>query len=311
AGGVGGLLAATEIKPAPAQSASKESTSLTALARSHYFLYDANGNVTQIVDAAGRLAAHYEYDPFGNVTKTGGGELALSNPWRFSTKAQDEVTGWNYYGFRHYRPEMGRWLSRDPIGERGGMHVYGFVKNDPLNRWDKLGLLDERTEGHIAKLHPKLQPLARSHITTVNGNMKREARKRGQAVVYLAKIIQSHRTYAEQDALYNQGRNGNPGPRVTNARGGFSNHNFKLAYDIAFFCGTEVKWDGWEYDVAGRIGKAFGLVWGGDWKSIVDKPHFEYPHGLTMEELREQSNGGRDDVDVPENPANPICCSPR
>ena len=146
----------TEVKPAPAQPAATESASHSSLLSSHYFLYDANGNVTQIVDAAGRLAAHYEYDPFGNVTKTGGGELALSNPWRFSTKAQDEVTGWNYYGYRYLDAGTGRWVSRDPIEESGGVNLYGFVGNDGIGRLDALGLI--AFEDLLSELQTITQP---------------------------------------------------------------------------------------------------------------------------------------------------------
>jgi RHS repeat-associated protein len=45
-----------------------------------------------------------------------------------------------YYGYRYYMPETGRWLSRDPIGENGGLNLYGYVENDGVNRWDYLGL---------------------------------------------------------------------------------------------------------------------------------------------------------------------------
>ena len=44
------------------------------------------------------------------------------------------------YGFRYFSPETGRWLNRDPIEEEGGLNLYSFVKNDPMNRWDILGL---------------------------------------------------------------------------------------------------------------------------------------------------------------------------
>ena len=46
----------------------------------------------------------------------------------------------SYYGFRYYVPETGRWLSRDPIGERGGLNVYGFVRNEVINSYDLLGM---------------------------------------------------------------------------------------------------------------------------------------------------------------------------
>ncbi|BCX47296.1 hypothetical protein HAHE_12040 [Haloferula helveola] len=50
-----------------------------------------------------------------------------------------------YYGFRYYHPELGRWISRDPIEEEGGVSLYGFVGNDGLNGWDLLGLLLDAT----------------------------------------------------------------------------------------------------------------------------------------------------------------------
>ena len=95
AGGVGGLLAAVE-------------GSLT-----YHYLYDANGNVGQMVNATdGSIAAHYEYDGFGNeVLATG--DLAGSNPYRFSTKYFDRETNLYYYGYRYYDLNLGRWLCLD------------------------------------------------------------------------------------------------------------------------------------------------------------------------------------------------------
>jgi RHS repeat-associated protein len=57
-----------------------------------------------------------------------------------STKYFDDETELAYYGLRYYSPEMGRWVSRDPIGENGGMNLFGFVKNGPVCRFDSLGL---------------------------------------------------------------------------------------------------------------------------------------------------------------------------
>ncbi len=61
--------------------------------------------------------------------------------WRlgFSTKYTDDETGLVYYGYRYYSPELGRWLNRDPIEEEGGLNLYGFVGNDPVNAYDLLG----------------------------------------------------------------------------------------------------------------------------------------------------------------------------
>jgi RHS repeat-associated protein len=98
--------------------------------------YDANGNLTDLVGAYG--GAHYEYDPYGNtIAKTG--VLADANPFRFSTKYLDDESSLYYYGYRYYQPESGRWLSRDPIQERGGRNLYAFALNAPGNYVDTYG----------------------------------------------------------------------------------------------------------------------------------------------------------------------------
>jgi len=66
--------------------------------------------------------------------------LAKANPIRFSTKYQDSETDLLYYGYRYYNANTGRWLNRDPLGEMGGVNLYGFVGNDGINYWDALGL---------------------------------------------------------------------------------------------------------------------------------------------------------------------------
>lgn len=68
------------------------------------------------------------------------GSYAETNPFRFSSKYADDTTGLYYYGYRYYSPVVGRWLSRDPIGENGGTNLYAFVGNDGVNGWDYLGL---------------------------------------------------------------------------------------------------------------------------------------------------------------------------
>jgi RHS repeat-associated protein len=128
AGGVGGLLAVTEI---PASSAPA----------TYYPLFDGNGNITEYIDGAGSVVAQYQYDPFGNTTLTSGTK-ANDFAYRFSTKPLDSATGLYYYGYRYYTPQTGRWINRDPIGEQGGLNLYGFVGNDGLVKWDILGKFD-------------------------------------------------------------------------------------------------------------------------------------------------------------------------
>jgi RHS repeat-associated protein len=111
-------------------------------------LYDFNGNVLAYADVATSTITHrMEYDPFGQELSLDTllpGEGAAEAPrFRFSTKYTDGETGLVYYGYRSYSPELGRWVNRDPIEEKGGINLYGMVGNDAVNRVDVLGLAEK------------------------------------------------------------------------------------------------------------------------------------------------------------------------
>jgi RHS repeat-associated protein len=123
AGGVGGLLAVSDTANG-----------------THFATYDGNGNVMALVSATdSSISARYEFGPFGELIRATD-PLAFLNPFRFSTKYQDDETGFLYYGYRYYDPSTGRWPSRDPIEERGGINLYLLGSNDSVNKVDPLGL---------------------------------------------------------------------------------------------------------------------------------------------------------------------------
>lgn len=142
--------------------------------------------------------------------------------------------------------------------------------------------VDSRSEAAIATLLPVVQPLARQLIRNL------------LAAGITAKIISGSRTYAEQNAIYEQGRS-KPGPIVTNARGGQSWHNFAVAVDIGIFENGKYLDDSPLYDKAGAIGQALGFEWGGAWKgNLVDAPHFQYnPNRVTLAQARALHDQGK------------------
>ena len=81
--------------------------------------YDANGNVSEYVTTNGEIVAHYDYSPFGEPLVSSG-DLAATFTHQFSTKPYCPVTEFSEYQMRKYRPEIGRWMSRDSIEEEGG-----------------------------------------------------------------------------------------------------------------------------------------------------------------------------------------------
>ena len=77
---------------------------------------------------------------FGEIIRASG-PMSKINPFRFSTKYCDDESAFVHYsGYRYYSSDIGRWFTRDPISERGGPNLYGFVNNTPISRIDKLGL---------------------------------------------------------------------------------------------------------------------------------------------------------------------------
>ncbi len=158
--------------------------------------------------------------------------------------------------------------------------VCRFEKESDLLK-KSLGSFDLRSESHIAGLHLHAQAAARRFM-----------RKLDDAGI-AARIISGTRSYAEQNALFRRGRWGNPGPRVTNARGGGSSHNFAVAWDIGIFDrGNYIRAVG-PYEKAAELVTDEKLEWGGDWLGFKDRPHFQMSTGLSIREVRERFEAGK------------------
>ncbi len=103
---------------------------------------------TSIVDNGANVVERYRFSAFGqrSILAPDFSPLDASGyDWAFAFKGQfmDLDTGYYNYGYRYYSPELGRWLSRDPIGESGGYNLYVACLNNALNRVDKFGLVVE------------------------------------------------------------------------------------------------------------------------------------------------------------------------
>lgn len=149
------------------------------------------------------------------------------------------------------------------------------------------GRFDARSEGNIRGLQPDAQTLARRSLKAVRARLAADGKD--------ARILSGTRTYAEQNALFRQGRFGNPGKIVTNARGGQSWHNFGLAWDIGIFDGGAYVTKSGPYDAVSGAGKVAGVEWGGDWAGFADPPHYQkVPPGQKISVARSVfESGGR------------------
>jgi len=153
---------------------------------------------------------------------------------------------------------------------------------------EAISTVDARSERVIATLLPEVRPIARSLV------------QKAAAAGITIKIIDGFRTDAEQDALYAQGRT-TEGKIVTKARGGYSNHNFGIAFDVGVFEGGKYLGDSAKYRAVGVLGMDLGLDWGGSWKDFIDEPHFQlrpiWATGMTerqmVVELRKRQDYGK------------------
>ena len=100
-------------------------------------------------------------------------------------------------------------------------------------------------------------------------------------------VTSTYRDNASQAALYAQGRTA-PGKIVTNARPGQSFHNYRCAVDVVPIKNGKPVWDVKDpvWQEVGKLGKAAGLEWAGDWKRFKEFPHFQYTGGLTLAQLQ-------------------------
>jgi RHS repeat-associated protein len=108
-------------------------------ASSYYFLRDHLGSITEVLDSTPQIVARYQYDPFGRMTKLHG---SFDSDFGFTGHYFHAPSGLNLTLYRGYAPDIGRWLSRDPVGEVQEVNLYSYVRNTPVNRLDPLGLAD-------------------------------------------------------------------------------------------------------------------------------------------------------------------------
>ena len=137
-----------------------------------------------------------------------------------------------------------------------------------------------------------LHPLIKDEVIRLVNKVNTEILKSNVKML----VTQGLRTFEEQNALYKQR------PKVTNAYGGQSMHNYGLAFDFCLFAGGKLIWDvakdfdgdkvaDWMEVV--KLFKDNGYTWGGDFRSIKDRPHFEKTFGHTWQQLLELKKSGK------------------
>ncbi len=227
------------------------------------YVYSFNSPLV-LIDPNGRFPGDY-YDVDGN--HLGSDEIDDDKVYI--------VEGASEFNIKNFQ-EGGKYFENHAaFNENGdGFSVnYEGQVSDVFKTWDPI------TNERITGLHPVIRMKATNLINQVESELGTQLR-----------ISQGRRTIEEQNALYAQGRT-TPGKIVTKARGGSSYHNFGLAFDIVGIEGKSINYN-LDYSTISTIGKEMGLQWGGDFKSIIDKPHFQMTFGRSTKYLLQLYNSG-------------------
>ena len=133
-----------------------------------FYHCDGRTNVAWITAAAQNVVESYESDPYGNVTikNQGGSSVSTSpvgNPFVFQRRRHDAESGLMYFRARHYDPQRGHWMQRDPLGFGPGANWREFCSSSPVARRDPLGMCDEDcpTEHYVFSSADESKPLVR------------------------------------------------------------------------------------------------------------------------------------------------------
>jgi peptidoglycan L-alanyl-D-glutamate endopeptidase CwlK len=159
---------------------------------------------------------------------------------------------------------------------------------------DRLGIGEPKPAKKVTKT--EFDPRSEKNLATLTPYAQRKARQWLRKCLEAGinvKVICGLRTFDEQNALYAKGRT-EPGKKVTNARAGYSWHNFGVAWDfVVFDAKGQPQWDSPLMDRCGKIGEDMGLEWGGSWKRFQDKPHLQLKMDMNLAEARQRRKDGR------------------
>jgi RHS repeat-associated protein len=101
------------------------------------YLLDGGNSTAALTSSSAAITANYYYSPYGNTAQTG----TATTPYNFTGRENDNGTGLYYYRARYYSPQLGRFVSEDPVGLVGGTNFYAYVQGNPISYRDPLGLL--------------------------------------------------------------------------------------------------------------------------------------------------------------------------
>ena len=137
--------------------------------RTYFYHADGLGSIVSLTDQRGAVVQSYDYDSFGNMQRHGG---EVKQPYGYTGREWDKELGLYYYRARYYDPVVGRFIGKDPIGLRGGINLFAYVGNQPVDWIDPFGL--ELTAAQQALIRAAIQDWSQSQVPYVYGGSSKE-----------------------------------------------------------------------------------------------------------------------------------------
>lgn len=189
----------------------------------YYFSQDLLGSTTALTGANGKLIERSSYDAYGNST---GSTLTR---YGYTGRERDPDTNLIYYRARWYDPELGRFISEDPIGLGGGINSYAYVGNGPTNAVDPQGLFNEDVHYYLTYFIASKFPCLTQHEARIIANADQSVDENPDTQPWLG-WNERQRQINSDSHTFNPGNNGNLSNIRNNAMNGGLNYQKFGAY---------------------------------------------------------------------------------
>lgn len=188
-----------------------------------YFVQDQLGSTTALTNSNGGVVAQIKYDAFGNST---GSSLTR---YDYTGRERDPDTGLIYYRARWYDPQVGRFISEDPIGLAGGINQFAYVLNGPINKSDPQGLFNEDVHYYLTYFIASKFPCLTSHEARIIANADQSVDENPDTQPWPGWNARQRQINSD-DHGFNPGNTGNLANLRSNAMSGSTNYQSLGSY---------------------------------------------------------------------------------